>query len=70
MSDKLLIQAKRRAIETENANYRALITGIVQQSERYMQLIIENHTKCEKLRQQITDNQRKFNDLGTELLKS
>lgn len=67
---KLEIQAKRRAIEIENEQHRALITGIVRQSERYMQLIIENHGKCEQLRQKITANQKEFNRLGVELLKS
>ena len=68
--NKLQIQAKRRAIEIENEQHRALITGIVRQSERYMQLIIENHGKCEQLRQKITANQKTFNQLGIDLLKS
>lgn len=67
---KLEIQAKRRAIEIENEQHRSLITGHVQQSERYMKLIIDNHGKCEALRQKITANQKEYNRLGVELLKS
>lgn len=68
--NKLQIQAKRRAIEIENEQHRTLIDGTVKQSERYMALIIENHRKCEALRQKITANQKEFNRLGVDLLKS
>ena len=64
------ILARRRAIEAENQEHRTLIDGTAKQSERYMALIIENHRKCEALRQKITANQKEFNRLGVDLLKS